>query len=352
MSYQNGMAAINLEMPDYVPRTEYSAEFHWELIKRVTGIAVSDNDSAEVREAASGAFAKAWDYGMYWNILTHCGIFGSKRTRMGHAVYNAGGMDYSDEIQCLFDDPEDVYGYDLFEAYGARDKSVLTGEYNADYDRQCRLWTDTVPMTGIYVTCMSGLIELLGWDTLLAAAGMDRCAFGAFVDRYAEWILQYFEALAASRSPVVMIHDDIVWGNGAFLHPDFYRKYIFPNYKKLFRPLHDAGKKILYTSDGNYTEFIDDIAACGVGGFVMEPGTDMAYIAEKYGRTHSFVGNADTNVLLRGTKEDIEAEVRRCMDIGKRCPGFIMAVGNHIPPNTPVDSALYYDEAYRRLAKR
>ena len=62
----------------------------------------------------------------------------------------------------------------------------------------------------------------------------------------------------------------------------------------------------------------------------------MSYIAEKYGKTHSFVGNADTRILLNGTREDIEREVKRCMDIGKNCPGFIMAVGNHIPANTPV----------------
>ena len=40
------------------------------------------------------------------------------------------------------------------------------------------------------------------------------------------------------------------------------------------------------------------------------------------------------------------------MDIGKGCPGFIMAVGNHIPPNTPVDNALYYNQCYLELRGR
>ena len=84
----------------------------------------------------------------------------------------------------------------------------------------------------------------------------------------------------------------------------------------------------------------------------MEPCTDMAYIAEKYGRTHSFIGNADTRILLTGTREAIEAEVKRCMDIGKSCPGFIMAVGNHIPANTPVENCLIYEEAYRKYCRR
>ena len=31
---------------------------------------------------------------------------------------------------------------------------------------------DAVAMTGIYTTCMSGLIEVFGWDTMLCAAGV------------------------------------------------------------------------------------------------------------------------------------------------------------------------------------
>ena len=40
------------------------------------------------------------------------------------------------------------------------------------------------------------------------------------------------------------------------------------------------------------------------------------------------------------------------MAIGKDCPGFFMAVGNHIPSNTPVENALYYNACYEELASR
>jgi len=198
---------------------------------------------------------------------------------------------------------------------------------------------------------MSGLIEIFGWDMLLLAAGTEPDKFGEMTNCYVEWIQQYFNALAKSESKVVMVHDDIVWTSGAFLHPDWYRRFVFPNYKKLLTPLHEAGKIIMYTSDGNYTQFIDDIAPY-VNTFVMEPTTEMEYVAEKYGKTHGFVGNADTRILLSGTKESIRAEVKRCMDIGKKYPGYFMAVGNHIPENTPVDNVLYYNDVYEELSKR
>ena len=345
MSYANGMAALNLEMPDIVPRTEYSAEKHWDLIKAVTGITTQD-------QAASSAFLKAWDYGMYWNILMKEQYYGSHYTKMGHANYAYEGSDFDDQLQCPFEDIDDVLDFDPSQQYGIPDHKKIVSDFEENYKLMQKIYPDTVNMTGIYTTCMSGLIEMFGWDLLLEAAGCEPEKFGAVTNRYADWVMHYFRALAECSAPVVMVHDDIVWTDGAFIHPDWYKKYIFPNLKRYFDVLREGGKKIIFTSDGNYTQFIDDIAQCGVNAFVMEPMTDMAAMAEKYGKTHGIIGNVDTRVLLSGTKEEIYGEVKRCMDIGRDCPGFFLAVGNHIPANTPVENALYYNECYEKMKKR
>src|SRR5512136_1306606 len=187
---------------------------------------------------------------------------------------------------------------------------------------------------------------------LLLAAGTDPQRFGELANRYASWMQQYFDALAETAVPVVMVHDDIVWSSGPFIRPDWYRQYVFSNYKKYFAPLLDSGKKIIFTSDGNFDKFVDDIAQAGVHGFVFEPLTSLEHIVEKYGRTHVIIGNADTRILLSGTQAKIRAEVERCMALGRDCPGFFMAVGNHIPPNTPVENALTYNQVYEELCWR
>lgn len=352
MSLADGMAAINLEMPKRVPRTEYSAESHWPLVKAVTGIDVSFESPANVKAKGSKAFMEAWSYDLVWRTLINSRVFGDMRTKMGHAVYAAGGVDFSTDISCPFASVEEALAFDPWEVYGERGRAQITADFEEHYRQRCLNTPDAVNMTGIYVTCVSGLIDIFGWEMLLMAMGTDPEGFGEVTNRYASWIQQYFDALGDARVPVVMIHDDIVWTSGAIFNPEWYRRYVFPNYRKYFAPLIESGKKILFTSDGNYTEFIDDIADCGVHGFVMEPTTDMKYVAEKYGKTHVFIGNADTRVLLSGTREQIREEVKRCMDIGKPCPGFFMAVGNHIPPNTPVENALYYNEVYEELSKR
>jgi len=354
VSFEDGWSAINLEMPERIPRTEYSAESHWSLVKAVTGIDVSSDSPFEVKQKARQVFIgpDGWNYDFLWNALIFANEFGDVRTRMGHAVYEESGSDFDDNIHALFKDPEDALKFDPYDALESKDHRVLVDNFEAHYRYTCEILPGCVNMTGVYVTCISGLIDLLGWNMLLLAIGTDPEKFGKLTNRYALWIQQYFDALAETDVPVVMVHDDIVWASGAFINPKWYREYVFPNYRKYFAPLIAGGKKIMFTSDGDYGEFIDDIAACGVHGFIMEPCTDMKYVAEKYGKSHVLIGNADTRILLNGTKPEIRTEVQRCMNIGKNCPGFFMAVGNHIPANTPVENALYYNEIYEELSRR
>jgi uroporphyrinogen-III decarboxylase len=149
-----------------------------------------------------------------------------------------------------------------------------------------------------------------------------------------------------------MIHDDMVWSRGPFANPAWYRTYVFPNLKKFIIPLREQGKVVLFTSDGNYTDFIKDLADCGVSGFVLEPLTDLDLLVREYGQTHVIIGNADTRLLLTGKREEIRREVERCLHLGRDCPGYFLAVGNHIPPNTPTDNVLYYNEVYEELCWR
>ena len=352
MSYEDGWAAIHLERPGRIPRTEYSAEMHWDLIQAVTGVDVGVDSPDPVKAQAAIAFMRAWNYDLFWSTLIGHDEFGAWATDMGHAEYAAGGVDRRDTLYCPYHDPEDVLNFDPWERLGEKDRGELTRRFEAHYQANCQAHPSGVNMTGIYVTLVSGFIGLFGWRLLLLAAGTDPRRFGELANRYASWMQQYFDALAEAHVPVVMVHDDIVWSSGPFMRPGWYRQYVFPNYRKYFAPLLESGKRVLFCSDGNFDEFIDDLAATGVHGFVFEPLTSLETIVARYGQTHVIVGNADTRILLSGTREQIRAEVQRCMRLGRHCPGFFMAVGNHIPPNTPVESALYYNQVYEELGWR
>src|SRR5512147_1498466 len=125
MPYDDGWAAMNLEMPARIPRTEYSAEMHWDLIKAVTGIDVGVSSSPLEQYRAALEFMKAWKYDFFWNTLIGDGEFGSWRTDMGHAEYAAGGVDRRDTIFTPYQGPEDVLAFDPWEKLGTQDCATL-----------------------------------------------------------------------------------------------------------------------------------------------------------------------------------------------------------------------------------
>ena len=353
MSLKDGLAAFNLQMPKKIPRVEYSLEMHYPYLTKLTGLDLSTKAARDknILKATQILFKK-WNYGFIWNVVIGEGIFDNFRTRMGHAVYMEKGEDYNDNVSCPFKSVDEVLNFDFNEHYSIPKHSEIVEIYNNHYLSHCEIYPDLVNTTGIYVTLISGLIAIFGWEKMLEAMGEDPEGFGEVANRYARFIQPYFNALADCVCPVAKIHDDIVWTSGPFVNPKWYRQYVFPNYEKYFKPIIESGKIILFTSDGTYDMFFEDIANAGAGGFVLEPTNDLKSCCERFGKTHSIVGAADTRILLSGTKDDIFKEVKRNIDLGKDCPGYFLAVGNHIPPNTPVEAVEWYQEAYELYSGR
>lgn len=318
MSYKLGLAALNLEMTDTVPRTEYSAASHWELIKKVTAI---DTTIIDNRPKASKAFQKAWDYSFNWSTCIGGGQITAKgpTTDQGHAVYmenQEGQSDYRDHTAIAYPDPDTALNLDVPTVYGEYGKDEIINMFEERYHLNCENVPDALNMAGVYINPISGMLEIFGWDTFLLMMGLDLNKFNKVMESYCVWVEQFYRGFCESDVPVFMMHDDICWTSGPFASPEWYRSQIFPWYTKWINMLKAAGKRVIFTSDGDYTCFFDDIIKCGAEMLVMEPCCDMAGFAEKYGNTHAFVGGVDVRTL-QGSKEAIREKVKYAMDIGK-----------------------------------
>lgn len=336
MSYDIGMAAMRLQPAERIAHTEYHSNYA--LIRAVTGKDPREDGSAW-RD-----FNEAWQLDFLWS--TNDGPVGwgerGRVTDMGHAEFLEGGIDRRDTVACPFRSVDEVLAFDAVKEYGLPDFDELVRYYEQSYQSGQRANPNQVLTAGYYKTIVSGAIEAFGWDMLLAAAA-DRGRFARVLDSIFELAMHHFRAWARTSAPVFIDHDDFVWTAGPFMHPSFYRAEIIPRYRRLWEVLHEAGKIVLFCSDGNWTVFIDDIAAAGADGFIFEPMTDLDYAVERYGQTHVIVSSkVDCRTLTFGGKEDIRAEVDATLPLARACPGFVFAVGNHIPSNVPVDNALFY----------
>jgi hypothetical protein len=337
MSYARGMAAMRLEMPSQIPHTQYITHPAWlEHLRRKAG-------------RPQAGFEELLDFDFRWAADGPPTPRG-RWTDMGHAVWQADGSDYRLPKPSPFTDLEEIYALDPFAEYGPIDVAQKAREFQRWYEAARR--GIGVVSGGTYRSVVSFAIEAFGWDNLLMAAGTDPQRFGQMLNRWADYLMQFVEAWAATDIEVFLTHDDMVWTAGGIFRPEFYRNYIFPNYKRYWDRMRAAGKKVLFCSDGNFSQYVDDIAAAGAEGFIFEPTTDLEYICRRYGKTHVIIGNADTRVLTFGTPEDVRREVKRCMDLGRDCPGYFFAVGNHIPPNVPIANADACMDAYMEMRGR
>jgi len=344
MSYERGWQALHLEMPDRIPHTEYVSNPAW--VERLTGL---DPRVPEQAGRAMIELVRVWDYDLRWLNMAPPGQ--PRMTHMGTAVWS-DGFEVADNRVCPFTSPEEVLEFDPMATIGVPPHEELVTHYARTWSAaQGQTPTAVVP-GGYYNTIFSWCILTFGWDLFLTAAALDEERFDRVLEGFCELSLASYRAQAECGCRVFICHDDIVWTEGAVFRPEWYRTHVFPRYRRLWQPLKDAGIIILYCSDGDYTEFIDDLAACGADGFIFEPLTDLEYVVARYGQSKVIIGNVDCRALTFGGRREIYAEVERCARLGRDCPGYFFSVGNHIPYNVPVDNVAIYAEAIRELGDR
>jgi hypothetical protein len=336
VSVQLAREALNLRPVPRPGHIEYCS--NEPLVRAVTG------RDPLADPAAWRAFYDAWQIDMLW--VTNDGPSPwsalGRTTDMGHAEFLQGGRDRRDAQPCPFASAAEAWAFDAVAEYGLPPLDEL-GAYYRRWLAELRMHhpEQFIP-GGYYKTLFSGAIETFGWDMLLSAAA-DRTRFGRVLGGFFDLAMHYYRAWGLTDAEAFICHDDMVWSQGPFMHPQFYRRSVFPRYRDLWSLMHQQGKKVLFTSDGDYTPFLDDVAAAGADGFFFEPTVDFAAVVNRFGGTHVIAGSkVDCRTLTFGSRDDVKRQVDQTLDLAGGLPGFFFAVGNHIPANVPVENALFY----------
>ena len=357
MSRALGMDCVNCKPTSRPGHVEYSMEYHASLVRKITGV---DTGAGTVSRHAADynilpsdtvrRFYDAWDYDFLWG--THDGFVdwskAGRCTDMGHAIYAGDGSDQHAPSVCPFNEPEEVWEFDPMKEYGVTPFTELVAGYEQDYVKRRDGFLGQVCTGGYYKSVISGAIQVFGWDMLLVAAADER-KFARVLERFGAYSLHHARAWAETSIDVYIQHDDIVWSAGPFIRPGFYREVIFPIYRELWKPLKAAGKKVIYCSDGTVDMFMEDIAACGADGFIFEPSNDFGKIVRTLGGSHMLIGSkVDCRRLAFGTWEQVKAEIDSTLALTRGLPGYMFAVGNHIPANVTDERCMQFIEYLRK----
>lgn len=152
--------------------------------------------------------------------------------------------------------------------------------------------------------------------------------------------------------------DLVETGGGAasdtIISPKMHAEYCLPYDRELHRALHAVGLKSTYHTCGGMMHILDAIEANetdasetlsppGVGGNITEP----ADVRRKLGGRIALIGGMDQfNVLTRGTREKIRAEVQRLFAGFGVDGGYIMSACDHFF-ETPPDNLCIFAQAAR-----
>jgi hypothetical protein len=348
MSVQTALDNIGLRGTARWGHTEYSMGYHTAYLQKVAGVG---RDASDFEQRAYDALA----FDLHWS--TNDGLIdwaeAGRCTDMGHAEYAADGSDRRMPQPSPFKDEYEVWAFDAVAEYGLPAFSEQVAAYEQAHKKAQQRMPGQLTTGGYYKTIVSGAIQSFGWEMLLLGASkpakMEK-VFDSFFRRAAF----FMRAWSATSCPVLIQHDDFVWGQGPFMHPDIYRQVLIPRYAELWQEVHAAGKKVLFCADGDFSLFVDDLVAAGADGFIFEPCVDFIAMAERYGQSHCLVGSCvDCRDLAAGDWEKVEGDLLRTFAALEKCRGAIVGTGNHLPPDIPAQILdCYFAFLLPRLLRR
>lgn len=346
MSRQIALDNINLRPAERWGHTEYSICYCKEYLAKRAGLSPDDPGFAR-------SVYDFFKFDFCWSVNDGLVSWGTGRTTdMGHANYAAGGIDQRPSQPSPFTSPEEIWAFDAVSEYGLPDFDEQVKAYENETRQARTSYPEQLTTGGYYNTIISGAIASFGWDMLLLAAA-DPVKMEKVFDSYFRRTLFFMQAWARTSAEVIIQHDDFVWTNGPFMNPDVYRKVLIPRYAELWKPLHAAGKKVLFCSDGNFMEFAPDMAAAGADGFIFEPCNDFDFMANNFGQSKCLVGSfVDCRDLTFGKWDVVRKCIDRTLKSLERCKGAIVVVGNHLPPNIPDEMLDRYFEYLLPRLKR
>ncbi len=138
------------------------------------------------------------------------------------------------------------------------------------------------------------------------------------------------------------------WGQqrGLQMGPRVWREFIYPELRRMYGVVRRAGKFVMIHSCGDVDELFDDLVAAGLSCFnPFQPEVmDVYGLLPRYRGRLAFYGGLSTQRTLPfGTAEDVRAETRRLLDLGRQ-GSYIFAPAHDVEGDVPLENMLAFIE--------
>lgn len=141
----------------------------------------------------------------------------------------------------------------------------------------------------------------------------------------------------------IIVYGDIGYKNGLLISPKDWREIYYPPLKKICHTLKKYGKPIIYHTDGNYLEVIEDLIEIGFDAIhpnEAKAGIDVVKLRKKHKKKMAYFGNIDAANVLSKNKDLIRKEVIYKLQAAKG--GGYIPGGDDIPASVSPENYDYY----------
>jgi len=221
----------------------------------------------------------------------------------------------------------------------------------ADIPEKLDRWGDRFRVFQLGFSLYERAWTLRGMENLL----MDFMDHPDFVHEFLNAIVDY--NIAQVRKALTFDIDGVYFGDdwgqqqGLQMGPDLWREHIKPVLARMYGVVRDAGKFVFIHSCGDVDELFDDLVEAGVNCFnPFQPEVmDVTTLMEQYRGRLAFHGGLSTQrILPYGTAEDVRAETRRLLELGRQ-GGYILAPAHDVEGDVPLENMLaFIDEVQRQ----
>jgi len=181
--------------------------------------------------------------------------------------------------------------------------------------------------------CYERAWALMGMENFLAAMIEYPESIHYLLHEVAKYARGVFDRYLEMGVDAVGFSEDLGSQKALMMSPALFREFLLPEYKFAFENVLKEKKIINFHSCGCVSEIAGDLADIGVT--ILNPiqarANDLYKVKQAVSGKMALQGGIDTHMILKGTPDDVRAEVIRVMEIFKPGGGYICGPDQHFP---------------------
>ncbi len=227
-------------------------------------------------------------------------------------------------------------------------KMVFVREYRQAIDRS----GTKIGLCILFSAFFQTLYEfVIGLEDTMKMVSQDRDFLEELLEVSTQWCVKMCAAAVKNGVDFIWPADDVAFKTGLFLPPALMREIWAGRLARICAPAVNAGKPVMFHSDGKVDELVPMLLEAGVDCVhPMDPyGCDYREMKRKFGRSVCLAGNIDIEFpLAHGTPADVDKDVKEHMEVLKQGGGYVCGSSHSIVNYVPHDNFIAMLNAIHR----